>query len=84
MKTKTGDVIVRSIGDHTGHFQAINLKASSTEISSTCSFVAKKKHLLSFNDDTLRNIYGGKPFIEISKMSFHVPINASINLFTAT
>lgn len=62
MTTKTGDVIVRSIGDHTGHFQAINLKAESTEISSTCSFVARKKHLLSFNDDTLRNIYGGKPF----------------------
>jgi competence protein ComEC len=61
MTTKTGDVIVRSIGDHTGQYQAINLKAGSTEVSSEYKFVAKKRHLLTFNEDTLRNMYAGKP-----------------------
>ena len=42
MTTKTGDVIVRSIGDHTGQYQAINLKAGSTEVSSEYKFVAKR------------------------------------------
>lgn len=61
MTTKTGDVIVQSTGDHTGTYQAINLKAGSTEVSSRCSFVARKKKLLTYNADTLRNIYAGKP-----------------------
>jgi len=61
MTTKTGDVIIRSIGDHTGHYQAINLKAGSTEVSSEYKFVAKKRRLVAFNDDTLRNLYAGKP-----------------------
>jgi competence protein ComEC len=62
MTTKTGDVIVYSTGDHTGNYRAVNLKAESTGISSTCNFVSKKKRLLSFNDDTLRNIYNGASF----------------------
>ena len=61
MTTKTGDVVVISTGDHTGQYLAINLKAGSTEISSECSFVARKKRLLRFNEDTLRNIYAAKP-----------------------
>jgi competence protein ComEC len=61
MTTKTGDVIIRSIGDHTGHYQAINLRAGSTEVSSECKFVAKKRHLLTFNEDTLRSMYASKP-----------------------
>jgi competence protein ComEC len=61
MTTKTGDVIVKSTGDHTGHYVAINLKAGSTEVSSQCSFVARKQKLLTYNADTLRNLYAGKP-----------------------
>lgn len=61
MTTKTGDVIVKSIGNHTGEFQAINLKADSTEISSSEKYFAKKARLLSFNDDTIRQLYTPKP-----------------------
>jgi competence protein ComEC len=57
MTTKTGDVIVKSIDDHTGLFRAINLKANSTEISSQMDFRAKKAKLLSYNLDTIREIY---------------------------
>ena len=32
MTTKTGDVIIQSIGDHTGQYMAINLNAGSTGI----------------------------------------------------
>ena len=58
MTTKTGDVIVKSIDTHTGLFRAINLKKGSTEISSQMDFRAKKAKLLSYNDDTIREIYG--------------------------
>ena len=61
MTTKTGDIIVKSIGDHTGTFRAINLKANSTEISSQCDFAAKKKLLLSYNADTIRQLYTPRP-----------------------
>ena len=54
MTTKTGDVIVRSVGDHDGSYQAINLKGNSTDISSQCEFSSKKARLLSFNADTIR------------------------------
>jgi competence protein ComEC len=47
MTTKTDDVIVKSTGDHTGMFRAINLRANSTEISSQCDFKSKKAMLLS-------------------------------------
>ena len=57
MTTKTGDVIIRSIGDHSGRFEAINLKANSTELSSSCIFLAKKAPLLSHNADTIRQLY---------------------------
>jgi competence protein ComEC len=58
--TKTGDVIVRSIGDHTGVYEVINLKAKSTEISSTGMFVSKKVHILDADGDALRQRYGGR------------------------
>jgi competence protein ComEC len=61
MTTKTGDIIVKSTGDHTGAFRAINLKANSTEISSECDFEAKKKKLLSYNADTIRQLYTPRP-----------------------
>jgi competence protein ComEC len=61
MTTKTGDVIVKSVGDHTGQFLAINLKAGSTEISSQCNFTSKKAKLLSCNADTIRQLYSTRP-----------------------
>jgi competence protein ComEC len=61
MTTKTGDVIVMSIGDHTGLYRAVNLKADSTEVSSTCDFCSKKARLLQNNEDTLRQVYGRRP-----------------------
>lgn len=60
MTTKTGDVLVCSIGDHTGQYQAINLCAGSTRISSHETFNAKKRRLLSFNEDTIRTLYERK------------------------
>jgi competence protein ComEC len=57
MTTKTGDIIVKSIGNHTGRYRAINLCAGSTEISSHCDFTSKKARLLSYNADTLRQLY---------------------------
>jgi competence protein ComEC len=61
MTTKTGDVIVKSIGDHTGLFRAINLRAGSTEVSSQYDFRSKKATLLSYNDDTIRQLYSPRP-----------------------
>jgi competence protein ComEC len=61
MTTKTGDIIIKSVGDHTGQFCAINLRADSTEISSQCDFSSKKARLLSFNADTIRQLYSARP-----------------------
>lgn len=55
--TKTGDVIVESIHPHVGFFRALNLVSNSTELKSVQNFEAKKAKLLSYNDDTIRNIY---------------------------
>jgi competence protein ComEC len=55
--TKTGDVIVESIAPHRSEYRVINLKAGSTEVLSIKSFKTKKSHLLSTNQDTVRNIY---------------------------
>jgi competence protein ComEC len=59
--TKTGDVAVQSTGMHTHEYRVINLKADSTEISSTAEFVSKKSKKLKFNMDTIRNVYGKRP-----------------------
>lgn len=61
LTTKTGDVIVESIGEHSGYFRATNLKANSTEISSQYEFCSKKARLLSFNRDTIRQLYRPRP-----------------------
>ena len=61
MTTKTGDVVVMSIGDHTGQCLAINLITNSTDVSSEFYFTARKQKLLSYNDDTLRQIYAPSP-----------------------
>jgi competence protein ComEC len=53
--TKTGDVIVRSIDNHTGRFEVINLKAGSTEVSSRYEGYARKRRYLKNNEDTLRD-----------------------------
>lgn len=53
--TKTGDVVIRSIGNHTGHYEVINLKADSTEVSCRRSFTAKKREFLLQNADTIRS-----------------------------
>ncbi len=57
MTTKTGDIIVTSIGNHDGQCRAINLKAGSTEVSSTYDFKSKQATLLSYNADTIRQLY---------------------------
>jgi competence protein ComEC len=58
MTTKTGDVIVRSIGDHTGAYQAVNLIDKSGRESSRVEFLSKKSGILDANGDTLRQRYG--------------------------
>lgn len=55
--TKTGDVVVKSIGSHRTEYQVVNLKANSTEVSSTRVFVSKKANLLSGHQDSVRNRY---------------------------
>ena len=57
MTTKTGDVLIRSIDDHTGLFQAMNMISNSAVISSRKEFRARKAKLLSYNQDTIRQIY---------------------------
>ena len=61
MTTKIGDVIVKSMNDHAGDFRAINLKANSTEVLSQYDFESKKKLLLSYNADTIRQLYTPRP-----------------------
>lgn len=53
--TKTGDVIVSSIGNHTGRFEVVNLRAGSTEVSSRYVGHARKSQYLGNNEDTLRD-----------------------------
>lgn len=57
MTTKTGDVIVRSIKSHFGHYEVINLKAGSEEVSSRHEHVSKKFKKLNMNADSIRNMY---------------------------
>lgn len=53
--TKTGDVIVNSIGNHAGQFEVVNLKAGSMEVSSRYVGYARKSQYLRNNEDTLRD-----------------------------
>lgn len=58
--TKTGDVIVKSVENHTGIYDVVNLMAKSTEVSSTARFVSKKVHILDANGDALRQRYASR------------------------
>lgn len=40
--TKTGDVVIESIGKHTGKFKVKNLKANSSQLSSTREYISKR------------------------------------------
>ncbi len=53
--TKTGDVIVSSLDNHTGKYEVINLKTGSTEVSSHYVGHARKRAYLQNNTDTLRD-----------------------------
>jgi competence protein ComEC len=54
--TKTGDVLVESVGSHNKEYRVTNLCADSTKISSQYSYKARKTRWLSMNADTVRNI----------------------------
>jgi competence protein ComEC len=54
--TKTGDVIVESIGSHAADFQVTNLISDSTRVSSAVKYRARKFELLSMNADAVRNV----------------------------
>lgn len=60
--TKTGDVVIRSLEPHIGAYKVVNLKAGSTEVSSSYDFVSKKRDKLSVNSDTLRARAKKRPF----------------------
>jgi len=53
--TKRGDIIIESIGSHTKNFRAINYCSNSQECEEVLEFNSKKWHLLTQNDDTIRN-----------------------------
>ncbi|WP_148201739.1 ComEC/Rec2 family competence protein [Gluconobacter oxydans] len=59
--TKDGDVIIESVGDHTGKYLVTNYQTGSTQIKNSFTANAKKKKILSYNRDTLRNIQKGTP-----------------------
>lgn len=52
--TKTGDIIIESVGDNNGKYKVTNLISGSQTISSTKYFTSKKKKQLNVNSDTLR------------------------------
>ena len=52
--TKTGDVVISSIGSHSGKYEVTNLMTGNTKISSSYKFTAKKMKYLNVNEDTLR------------------------------
>lgn len=58
--TKTGDVIIRSVEDHTGVFEVVNLQSKSTVVSSVARFVSKKVDILDANGDALRQRYAAR------------------------
>lgn len=58
--TKTGDVVIYSIGHHTGDYRVVNLKAGSSEISSSYEYRARKSEFLKNNQDTIRAVISSK------------------------
>lgn len=53
--TKTGDVVVKSIGNHTRRYQVINLIGQSSEVSSFKEFTSRKSKYLQHGIDSIRN-----------------------------
>lgn len=53
--TKTGDVVIFSIGDHTGKYKLENFKSNSSDLSSTTTYSSKKMKYLKVNNDTMRD-----------------------------
>ena len=53
--TKTGDVLVESLENHTSNFRVTKFKANSDEVSSQCEFTVRKAHFLKNNLDTIRD-----------------------------
>lgn len=58
--TKTGDVVIFSTKSHMGHYRVVNLKAGSTDVSSSYDSCSKKYKVLKYNTDTLRALNAGK------------------------
>lgn len=54
--TKTGDVVIESIGSHAADYQATNLVSNSTRESSAVRHRARKFEHLSMNSDAIRNV----------------------------
>lgn len=56
--TKTGDVIIESIGDHASKYRVLNLKANSTEVSSVNEITTKRAKY--YNNPMLKMMLGYK------------------------
>lgn len=54
--TKTGDVIIESIGSHAADYQVTNLISDSTRVSSAVRYRSRKFEHLSMNADAIRNV----------------------------
>ena len=53
--TKTGDIVMQSVGGHTMDYQVTNLISDSNKVSSTKGFRSRKSDLLRMNRDSIRN-----------------------------
>ena len=53
--TKTGDILVESISDHSSIYRVINTIENTGKVSSTYQFRSKKSYHLSSNSDSIRN-----------------------------
>lgn len=54
--TKTGDVIIETIGGHTMDYRVTNLCGNSTDVSSVKTYRSRKSALLRLGADTVRNV----------------------------
>ena len=61
MTTKTGDILVESIDGHSGKYKGTNYKSNSQEVSSEYIKMSKKSKILSYNEDTIRQLYAKRP-----------------------
>ncbi|MDI1301004.1 MAG: hypothetical protein PSX71_03785 [bacterium] len=55
LTTKRGDVLIESIPNHRKEYRVTDLISDSTRVSAREVFVSKKFHLLSMNQDSIRN-----------------------------